>query len=75
MSRPKRKGLTPGQYKRIPPGPPVGCDYRVPKGHPCSGCPMYTNPCVYPCSRCKPKPIMSVLPSNKANSVSGGKRV
>ncbi len=37
--------------QEVPPGPPVGCRYRVPKGHPCYGCRMYANPCVYPCNR------------------------
>ena len=37
--------------QEVPPGPPVGCEYRVPADHPCYGCRMYANPCVYPCNK------------------------
>ena len=38
-------------------GPPVGYEYRVPEGHPCYGCRMYANPCVYPCNKFREKKI------------------
>ena len=50
MSRAKH-GLPPWIQAAIPPGPPIGCEYRVPEGHPCYGCRMYTNPCLYPCNK------------------------
>ena len=37
--------------QEVPQGPPVGCEYRVPKDHPCYGCRMCANPCVYPCNK------------------------
>jgi len=50
LSRAKH-GLPPWIQAAIPPGPPIGCEYRVPEGHPCYGCRMYTNPCLYPCNK------------------------
>lgn len=43
--------------QEVPPGPPVGCEYHVPRGHPCYGCRMYANPCVYPCNKFREKKI------------------
>ena len=56
MSRAER-GLLAWIMQQIPPGPPVGCEYRVPPGHPCYGCRMYANPCVYPCNKFREKKI------------------
>ena len=56
MSRAKR-GLPAWITRAIPPGPPIGCEYRVPERHPCYGCRMYANPCVYPCNKFLEKKI------------------
>ena len=67
-----KKAMTAGFAKKVPPGPPVTSNYRVDPGHPCYGCRMYTNPCVYPCFRRAGKTLAPVAPL-KSKSTSGGK--
>ena len=43
--------------QKTPPGPPIGTEYRVPEWHPCHGCRMYANPCVYPCNKFREKKL------------------
>jgi len=51
LRRAKKYGLPPWIQAAIPPGPPIGCEYRVSEEHPCYGCRMYANPCLYPCNK------------------------
>lgn len=53
----ENRGLYEQLMRHTPSRPHVAAQPPIPEGHPCYGCRMFTNPCVYPCNKFREKKI------------------
>lgn len=53
----ENRGMYAQLMRHTPSGPHPTFQPPIPEGHPCYGCRMFTNPCVYPCNKFREKKI------------------